>query len=737
MNDHGEYYGLPGAPSPPDDLVARLRAAVAAKGPAYRARTRHVLDGGAPRYTNRLILETSPYLLQHAHNPVSWHPWGDDAFEQARRLGRPVFLSIGYSTCHWCHVMEEESFEDEDIARRMNERFVCIKVDREERPDVDAIYMSATQQLTGSGGWPMSVWLNADRQPFFAGTYFPPRAGARGARRGFFELLGELSETWTRDPERVARAAAALTRAVQEDIEGPRRSDTGPQTPPTAAHEVIAATVEYFKRAFDDQHGGLRRAPKFPSNVPVRLLLRHHRRTGDGVALHMATLTLAKMAAGGLFDHLGGGFHRYSTDERWLVPHFEKMLYDNALLAVAYAEAQQATGRADFARILRQTLDYALREMTSPDGGFYSATDADSEGVEGKFFVWSESEIRKGLGEDGTTTGRFLRYYDVTPGGNFEGANILNAPRPDEEEWAALAEARRTLYDARARRIPPLRDEKILAAWNGLMISAMAVGGRVLGEDRYVRAAVRAAGFVLDRMRVGGRLMRAFKEGRARPAGYLDDYAFLAAGFLDLYEASFEGRWLKEALALSEQVEALFADDVGGAWFMTARDHETLLAREKPNHDGAEPAGSSVALMNAVRLAALTDDDGWRRIVDRAMASLRALWAERPAAMTEALLALDFAAACPRQVAVVWPPGSAGEAALPPLLAVLQKTFAPAKVVAAAAEGPDLDELAATVPFVAGKVAMDGRPTAYVCEQGRCERPTTDPEVFARQLTAL
>jgi uncharacterized protein YyaL (SSP411 family) len=719
----------PGAPAYDDALASRLGAALAAKGPTYVPRTHHLV-GNAPKYTNRLILETSPYLLQHAHNPVDWRPWGDEAFAEAKRLGRPVFLSVGYSTCHWCHVMEGESFEDEEIARYMNEHYVCIKVDREERPDVDAIYMSAVQALTQSGGWPMSVWLTPGREPFFGGTYFPPRDGARGSRHGFLTVLRELADTYARDGERVTRAAQSLVEAVRKDMEPEHEGGALP----TAA--VIGETVDYFKRAFDTLEGGVRRAPKFPSNMPIRLLLRAHRRTGDAETLKMAELTLAKMAAGGMYDQLGGGFHRYSTDARWLVPHFEKMLYDNALLAVAYAEAAQVTGRADFARVARETLDYVLREMTSPDGAFYSATDADSEGEEGKFFVWSQQEIESVLGP-GPETARFMRYYGVTAGGNFEGANILNVAHPDEGEHAALAAARAKLYDVRARRVPPLRDDKILAAWNGLMISGFAVAGRILGEPRYVAAAARASTFVLERMRAstGGRLARSFKDGRPGPAGFLDDYAFVVAGLLDLYEAGGERRFLEAALALAGDTERLFADDARGGWFMTAGDHEALLAREKPVYDGAEPSGTSVALSNALRLAAFTTDDRWRRISDRAFAVVGPVLASRPMALTEALLALDWATDRAREVAIVLPRGGRAEDAAP-LLKVLRGRFLPNVVRAVVAED-DVPALAKTASFVEGKTATGGRPTAYVCERGACQLPTHDPSAFADQLAAV
>jgi hypothetical protein len=684
------------------------------------------------KHTNRLIKETSPYLLQHAHNPVDWRPWGDEAFEEARRLGRPVFLSIGYSTCHWCHVMEEESFENDEIAAVMNELYVSIKVDREERPDVDAVYMSAVQALTGSGGWPMSVWLTPDREPFFGGTYFPPRDGARGARHGFLTVLRDIHETYVSDPARVGRASAALVGAIRERMEASGAQAETAGRPPAS---LITDTVTVFKRLFDDRDGGVRRAPKFPSNLPIRLLLRAHRRTGDDVALMMAGVTLGKMAAGGIYDQLAGGFHRYSTDAHWLVPHFEKMLYDNALLAVAYAEAWQVTERADFQRVARDTLEYLLREMAAPAGGFFSATDADSKRPDGKseegaFFVWSEEEIRRVLGA-GPETDRFIRVYGVTGGGNFEGANILAVAAPDEREHEVLAPQRAALYAARLHRSPPFRDDKILAAWNGLAISAFATAGRLFGEPRYVDAAARAARFVLDEMRPGGRLARSAKDGRVGAAGFLDDYAFLCAGLIDLYEATFEPRWLREAIGLADEVERLFADPAGG-WFMTAADHERLIAREKPTYDGAEPSGTSVALLNALRLATFTSDDKWRAIADRALAAIAPALTENPLALTEALLALDWASDEAKEIAVVWPAGAGPDAARP-LLEVLRRAFVPNHVLAAASDA-DVAGLGALIPFIGDKTAIDGRATAYVCVRGRCELPVHDADALTELL---
>ena len=688
------------------------------------------------KHTNRLIHETSPYLLQHAHNPVDWRPWGDEAFDEARRLGKPVFLSIGYSTCHWCHVMEEESFEDEEIAAAMNELYVSIKVDREERPDVDAIYMAAVQALTGSGGWPMSVWLTPDREPFFGGTYFPPRDGARGARHGFLTVLRDIHDAYKSDPERVGRATAALVGAVRARIGSNGGGDAAAAATARPSPSLIADTVTIFKRIFDDRDGGLRRAPKFPSNIPIRLLLRAHARTGDQVALLMAALTLEKMAAGGMYDQLAGGFHRYSTDARWLVPHFEKMLYDNALLVVAYAEAWQVTGRDDFARVARDTLEYLHREMTAPGGGIFSATDADSKRPDGKseegaFFVWSEAEIREHLGA-GPDTDHFIRYYGVTAGGNFEGANILAIAAPDEREHGALAPQRAVLYATRLRRSPPFRDEKILAAWNGLAISAFAVAGRMFDEPRYVAAAVRAASHLLENMRPGGRLARSAKDGRAGGAGFLDDYAFVCAGLIDLYEATFEPRWLREAIALADDVERLFADPAGG-WFMTAADHEQLIAREKPTYDGAEPSGTSVALLNALRLGTFTSDDRWRAIADRAFAAITPTLTENPLGLTEALLALDHASDEPKEIAIVWPRDASPDAARP-LLDVVRRTFAPNHALAAASEA-DAPEVGKLIPFIADKTARDGRATAYVCVRGRCELPVQDADALATLLT--
>jgi len=732
---------LPGADAFARDLADRLAAALAGKGAGYVPRTRHRREDGSPRYTNRLILETSPYLLQHAHNPVSWYPWGDEAFEAARRLGRPVLLSIGYSTCHWCHVMEEESFEDEEIAEFLNRNYVAIKVDREERPDVDAIYMSAVQMLTGRGGWPMTTWLTHDREVYFGGTYFPPRDGARGASVGFLTLLRQLREEFDRKPEEVAARGREITERLRAAI--------GPEAGEAASAEAsLDAAIGVYRRGFDGVHGGLRQAPKFPSSLPVRLLLWRHRRTGDPELLEMARLTLRKMAAGGIYDHVGGGFHRYSTDGRWLVPHFEKMLYDNALLAVAYLETCQLTGDEEFARTAREVLDYVGREMTSPEGGFYSATDADSLGPDGRreeglFFTWSQAEIRAALGE--ARARRFEAYYGVTDGGNFEGRSILHVERalpelatllgvPRARLADELAGARAELYRLRLSRPPPLRDEKILAAWNGLMISAMARGAFVLEDPRFADRARRAADFVLTAMRREGRLLRSYKDGSARHTAYLDDYAFVIAGLLDLYETTAELRWLREAVEIQAQLDRHYRDGAGGGYFMTADDHEALLAREKPAYDGAEPSGNSVALMNLLRLGGLTSDDRYRAAADGLRRGFGGTLSRRPTALPEMLLALEFALDGPREVVVVT---GDDRSAAAPFLDAVRRTFVPGKVVAVLSESElATEEVQRLVPIARDKVARNGGATAYVCRRGVCQLPASSPETLVRQLQA-
>ena len=724
---------LPGARPIVARVLEQLKTAWKSRDPDYRARTRHLKADGNPKYTNRLFLESSPYLVQHAHNPTNWYPWGDEAFETAQRLGRPVLLSVGYSTCHWCHVMEEESFDDDEIARVLNENDIIIKVDREERPDVDNIYMTAVRMLTGRGGWPMTVWLTPDRKPFYGGTYFRPQQ--------FRTLLEKLKGIYHEQPDRVAQSAADITQKIQRSLS----ANAAAQNLPDA--QVLHALARSYRTNFDETNGGLKRAPKFPSNLSIRFLLRHYRRTGDQKSLQMATHSLEKMSGGGMYDHVGGGFHRYSTDARWQVPHFEKMLYDNALLAVAYLEGYQVTGREDFARVAREILRYAARDMTSPDGGFYSATDADSltasgHREEGWFFIWTPAEIENVLGEERARV--VNAYYAVSSRGNFEGRNILNTPRPlaevarelkltPENVRVVIQESRELLYNARAERPPPLRDEKILAAWNGLLISAFAQGALVLNDPSYAERATQAADFVLTRMRKDGRLLRSYKDGRVRHNAYLEDYAFLIAGLLDLYEATGDSRWLKEAIALDAVLEKHYEDKKNGGFFLTSDDAEKLLAREKPDRDGAEPSGNSVQVLNLLRLHEFTSQEEYRRRAEAALKAFHDVLKRSPSALSELMLAVDYHLDTPLEIVIVT---RSSRADAEPLLAKLRGTFLPNRILAVVTEG----ELAAQeneIPLLGGKLVQNGQATAYVCERGVCELPTGDPEVFARQIAKV
>jgi uncharacterized protein YyaL (SSP411 family) len=635
--------------------------------------------------------------------------------------------------------MEEESFEHEGIARYLNENYVAIKVDREERPDVDAVYMSAVQRLTGRGGWPMTVWLTPDRKPFYGGTYFPPGDGDRGAQFGFLTLLRKLSDAYKTDSQHVAEVSGELVSAIRGDLSARPGNGVMPDL------AVLDAGARLYRGRFDKTEGGLEGAPKFPSSLPIRFLLRQYRRTGDDMALRMAKLTLEKMATGGIYDHVGGGFHRYSTDERWLVPHFEKMLYDNALIAVAYLEGYQATGNEGFARLVREILRYVERDMTSAQGAFYSGTDADSPGPdgrrqEGRFFTWTPQEIEAVLG---ARDSRILEaYYGVTTGGNFEGRTILHVERPLTDVAnqlgvsetllsKSLEDSREKLYEARSRRPSPGRDEKVLAAWNGLMIGAYARAALALGEPEYADRAERAATFVLTQMRKDGHLLRSFKDGRADHQGYLEDHAFLVSGLLDLYEATSRARWLEEAIALDVILEEEFEDTTAGGYFMTSNQNEELLVREKPGYDGAEPSGNSVQALNLLRLHELTTNDRYRQRAERTIRAFAATLSESPAALSEMLLAVDFHEDLPKEIVIVTPT-SLKEAE--PFLARLRTTFLPNHVLVVAVQGADLAAQARRVPLLRGKVARNGQATAYVCEKGACRLPATDPSVLAQQL---
>jgi uncharacterized protein YyaL (SSP411 family) len=727
---------LPGVARPDPRLGARLAEAARPRIGPDGPRTRHRNPDGSPRYVNRLALETSPYLLQHAHNPVSWYPWGDEAFERARREDKPVLLSIGYSTCHWCHVMEEESFEDVEIATLLNERFVAVKVDREERPDVDAVYMKVLLLLAGEGGWPMTLVLTPDREPFFAGTYIPARDGDRGVKMGFLSALRQLATAYRDDRKEVFSAAREIADKVREASAHP-----GPEAIP--GPDAIRGAAVRLARGYDAANGGFGDGPKFPSPSSLALLARYHRRTNDPQAVRIVETTLARMAAGGIRDQLGGGFHRYAVDARWLVPHFEQMLYDNAQLAVAYLDGFQLTGRADFARVAREILEFLARDMSDPAGGFFSATDADSlvpgtaRREEGRFFTWTPAEVKAAAGKDAPVA---LAFFGVGAKGQIGGRSVLHVAAtvedlarrrrvPPSEIEAALERARRRLLAARDARPHPARDEKVVAAWNGLAISAFARGALVLGEPALAARAIRAAELVLGRMRPDGMLRRAWKDGRASQAALLEDHAFLAQGLLDLHEATQDPRWLSEALALASALEKRFRDERAGGFFRTPSDGEALLAREKPADDGAEPSGNAVAILDLLRLHELTGEDRWRALAEQALSAFAPELARGAGAET-LVAALDFHLDTPLEIVVVSPAGGGA----PALEAALRRAFVPNRAYAAAREGQELDARARLVPLLEGKRALRGAATAYVCRRRACDLPTSDPAVFAAQL---
>jgi uncharacterized protein YyaL (SSP411 family)/aryl-alcohol dehydrogenase-like predicted oxidoreductase len=684
----------------------------------------------APAHTNRLIESTSPYLLQHAHNPVDWNPWGEEALARARAEDKPILLSIGYSACHWCHVMERESFENEEIARLMNEHFVPVKVDREERPDLDDIYMAATLAMNdGQGGWPMTVFLTPQQEPFFAGTYFPPVD--RYGRPGFKTLLARIADLWQRDRGGLRAQAAEVTGFLRENTKSAPGLSVGA--------EEIRKAVAQLARDFDARWGGFGRAPKFPPSAGISLLLRAHRRFGDEQALGMATRTLEMMARGGMHDQIGGGFHRYSVDERWLVPHFEKMLYDNAQLARAYLEGYQASGESSFRDVAVDVLDYVLREMTSPEGGFYSATDADSEGEEGRFFVWTPAEVREALGDDEAAR-IFGAAYDVTEAGNFEGHNIPHLPRPLDEVAkelglplealrASLAASRARLYEARARRVAPGLDDKILTAWNGLMIGALAEGFRVVGDLRYLEAARRAAAFLGEHL-VGddGRLLRTWRAGKAHLGAYLEDHAYLAAGLLDLYEAGGDAEHLREAERLAERMRADFAAEDGG-FYSTAQGHEALIVRHREGHDGATPAANAVAAHALARLSYHLDREDLRAEATGAVRAWGKAVARQPRAFSTSLAAVDLLLEGPVELALI---GPAGDPAREALRTELARHYLPNRIVAF----HDPARGASPLPLLSGKETVGGRPALYVCRSFACQRPVTDPAEVAAALAS-
>ena len=689
---------------------------------------------------NRLITEKSPYLQQHAYNPVDWFAWGEEAFAKARAEDKPIFLSIGYSTCHWCHVMEHESFENAEIATLLNQLFVPIKVDREERPDIDRIYMTYVQAATGSGGWPMSVFLTPDLKPFFGGTYFAP--DNRYGRPGFGVLLQRIAEAWKNDHDRILETSSeALKQLAGYAGATPGGGAIPDQLAPDSA-------FQYFRRTFDSDHAGFGDAPKFPRPVVFNFLLRYYIRTNRREALDMTLETLRAMANGGMRDQLGGGFHRYSVDERWFVPHFEKMLYDQAQLVISYLEAFQITHDEFFAAIARSTLDYILRDMTSPEGGFYSAEDADSvidpehpeKKGEGAFYIWSAAELQDVLGS--TLYAPFARHYGVEDNGNvsndphgeFTGNNILYLREaPDPYIAAQLEEARAKLLEVRSRRIRPHLDDKILTAWNALMISAFAKASQVLEDPRYLEAAQRAAQFITSRMydAGSGTLLRRYREGEAAIAGFLDDYAFLIAALLDLYEADFDAGRIELALALASKMQELFEDRAQGAFFSTAAGDNSLVLRLKDDYDGAEPSGNSIALLDLLRLAHIMDRPDLREAAERILKALSPKIIAQPVAVPQLLVALDYYNGPRREVVIAGPRKDELTRAF---LRALHSRFLPRTITLLIDSGDTRRSLANICPSAESMQEINAQPTAYVCQNYTCQLPTHERSKFDELL---
>ncbi len=681
------------------------------------------------RRANRLINEKSPYLLQHAHNPVDWYGWGNEAFEKAREDNKPIFLSIGYSTCHWCHVMEKESFEDPEVAQLLNDVFVSIKVDREERPDLDHIYMTVCRMATGGGGWPLTIIMTPDKKPFFAATYIPKTS--RYGRAGMMDLIPRVEQVWKTRQQEVLESAAGMTQALHHLEENPAFKELN--------HHTLAKAFEELSKRFDRTHGGFSSAPKFPTPHNLSFLLRYWKRTGNTEALHMVEKTLQELRWGGVFDQIGYGFHRYSTDKEWLVPHFEKMLYDQAMLATVYLETYQATGNALYRDVAREIFTYVMRDMRSPEGGFYSAEDADSEGVEGKFYLWAEEELREILSKQEADL--LIKAFNVEKRGNFAeettgkltGANILYPGKdpagieteltpPDFER--VLESARKKLFEAREKRVHPYKDDKILTDWNGLLIAALARGGRILGEEQYTLAALDAARFVLDRMRTPeGRLLHRYREGDAAITANTDDYAFFIWGLMELYQATFDAAHLQTALSLSEYLISHYWDHQGGGLFFTPDDGEDLIVRKKEIYDGATPSGNSVAAHNFLRLARLTGNTEYEDKAREILKSFSEQVDEFPSGYTQFLCSLDFALGPCFEVVVAGPCEGPD---VKKMLNALNSRFIPNHVAVFRPSDKDSSAIDGVAGFIKDHAAREGKATAYVCSNNACKEPTTD-----------
>ena len=709
-----ERIHLPGLAPFHERLDEKLQKAYQAKGPDYKPRTHHLHSSGAPRFINRLIFEASPYLLQHAHNPVNWYSWGPEAFEAARAENKIILLSIGYSTCYWCHVMEKDSYENEGVAEVLNRNFISIKVDREERPDVDKIHMAAVSAIRGSGGWPLNVFLTPDLKPFWGATYFP--------RAQFLHVLGQISASWEKEPSKIQDSGQRLTLYLRERnklAKGPLELD----------ESVLQAAYDAFATSFDEKFGGFGKAPKFPPTMRLQMLLRMAHRAGEARALEMVETTLDRMARGGIYDHLGGGFHRYSTDQKWLAPHFEKMLYDNASLAWIYLEAYQITGNPMYAAVARETLDYVLREMTHPEGGFYSAQDAGDVGKEGAFYIWTASELEGHL--DSAELALLKKVYGATDAGNFEhGHNILNLQASygwEVKSRPLLRSAHEKLLAVRQQRVPPLKDDKVLTAWNGLMIASMSKAYQVLGEERYLRAAQRAARFIKSRLVKNGSLVRRYRDGQAAYDAYLDDYAYLISGLLSLYEADFDRSWIAWARALQAKQDEILWDGGIGAYYFSKANDPYLIRRSVDFSDGARPNSNAVSALNLLKLHDLTFHTPYKERAATLLLANGKQLTRYPHAFAQTLIALDYYLDRSKEIAVI---GPADDTRTKALVAWLWGSFLPNKTL-----GVGLPEEGDTIALLERKPMIDKQTTVYVCENNICRLPTGDLEEVKRLVS--
>ncbi len=732
---------LPGAKAYSNDLQKKLQKALANKGRSYVPRTKHFAKDGRPKYVNRLILETSPYLLQHAHNPVNWYPWGEEAFEVAQKRNVPVLLSVGYSTCHWCHVMEKESFEDEEIAAVINKNYVAIKVDREERPDIDSIYMQAVQiLLKGGGGWPMTVWLMPDKKPFYGGTYFPPRDGDRGVPVGFLTLLKIIGDTYKKEPNKLVTQSDQLYAVIKKIETAAQASQKIP------GEDSFKKAFAFYEEAYDQKNGGVSGAPKFPNLLPIRFLLRYAERFSNDKALKMASHTLKQMANGGLYDQVGGGFHRYAVDEKWLVPHFEKMLYDNGHLPLFYLETYLKTRDPFFLNVVRDVLSYLVRDMQHKNGGFYSATDADSKNDEGKtvegyFFTWDKKQLQALLSQEQMKI--IGQLYGVDDPPNFQGRYILYVKKsqkhlarilkvPESQLSEKISVIRKILRQARLKKSPPIRDEKILTSWNALVISAFAQAALWLGDQRYEKIAVKAGEFIFANLVKDNVVYRSFNEGKHKIPGFLDDYAYLLTACLDLFQLTSEKIWLQRALFLDGEIAKKFEDKKQGGFFFTVSGGEKLIMREKPSYDGDLPSGNSIMALNLLKLYDFTSNEQYYKRAEKVFKMFYEIVSKSPATMKDLFLALDYNQNKSKEVIIVTAKGKKAEAQ--PLLDEMRQLYVPNMVLLIVEEGKLFENLKSVVPLLQGKKAMSARATAYVCERGVCKFPTSDKTKFAKQL---